>query len=52
MVARVMPCTINRQILMALLSLGVGPQVLWEHYKNCVKDLQCLVEGSEGALWV
>lgn len=51
-VARVIACIINRQIMMALLSLGLNAQVLWEHYMQHVHDLNCLLEGSEGSLRV
>ena len=51
-VARVMPCVINRQVMMALLSLGVEAHVLWELYHENVKGLDHLLTGSEAALSV
>ena len=51
-VAQVMPCTINRQVMMALLSLGLDEQVLWLKYEAHVRVLGHLLEGGERALLV
>jgi hypothetical protein len=51
-VAKVMPCTINRQVMMALLSLGLDENILWRKYLEHVEDLDHLLEGGEEAVMV
>ena len=49
-VSKVMPCYINRQIIMALLSLGVSGSVFWRMYTQFVAELDLLLEGGPDAL--
>lgn len=51
-VAKVMPCYINRQVIMALLSLGIHKDVFWNMYVEFVKELDRLLEGGPLALMV
>lgn len=51
-VAKVMPCTLNRQVMMALLSRGLDEMVLWNKYQEFVSQLDYLLEGGEEALMV
>jgi RNA dependent RNA polymerase len=48
-VARVLPCVINRQVMMALLSVGIPTHTLWDMYVQHVKDLDLLLTGGENA---
>lgn len=51
-VAKVMPCTLNRQVMMALLSRGLDEMVLWNKYLEFVRELDYLLDGGEEALMV
>lgn len=51
-VARVMACIINRQVMMALMSLGLDALVLWEHYIQHAQDLDRLLDGTHASLLV
>jgi hypothetical protein len=51
-VARVLPCVINRQVMMALLTLGVPTHALWQLYTAHVKGLEHLLAGGAEALRV
>jgi hypothetical protein len=50
--ARVLPCVINRQVMMALLTLGVPTHALWQLYTAHVKGLEHLLAGGAEALRV
>jgi hypothetical protein len=51
-VARALPCAINRQIIMALLTLGIPPETFLDMYKAHVHDLDHLLRGGPLALMV
>jgi hypothetical protein len=51
-VARVLPCSINRQIIMALLTLGISAETFLDMYEVHVHHLDHLLRGGPMALKV
>lgn len=51
-VARPRVCMINRVLMLALLSRGVAPEVMWRRYQGHVAALEHLQEGGLAAMQV
>jgi RNA dependent RNA polymerase len=49
-VARALPCHINRQIMVVLLSIGISAGVFWDMYCRHVRQLDHLLHGGAAAL--